>query len=206
MTKKEETRQRILHVAKDKFISVGYKDTLIIDIAKEVKIDRRTVYRHFDTKEIILLTLLTDYFDMFGKHLSEVDFSYTDNSFMKMQILFDHYSKFFLNNIEMLILAGMLDTNLSSDSRETLLYKEFIKSTQKPDELMCELLEEGIKDSSIIENINPKLYSVTINNSLLSLASRVVRQKDLLDKEQGMESWQMVTSLGDIIINGLKND
>ena len=67
MTKSEITRRAILKVAKKHFLKNGFKDTYMIDIAKEVKKDRRTIYRHFESKEVLILEILNGLFEKFLK-------------------------------------------------------------------------------------------------------------------------------------------
>ena len=53
--KTEATRQRIAETALDLFVTHGYADTTIDQIADEAGVARRTVFRHFPTKEAILI-------------------------------------------------------------------------------------------------------------------------------------------------------
>lgn len=206
MTKKEKTRNEILSVSKELFISKGYKDTLIIDIAKKVAVDRRTIYRHFESKEVILVTIIEAMYEDFGTYLNTIVFTDNLTSFEKIVELLDKYSFYFLNHVDILIITSMLDNNLSNETRNIKSYKEFVKKTQIPDEILLQLLKSGVTDHSIISAIDLETTTVTINNSLLSLASRVVGHKDILDIEQGLESWKMVFSLADLLLRGIKND
>jgi AcrR family transcriptional regulator len=206
MTKKDRTRNKILQISKNLFFTKGYKDTLITDIANEVEVDRRTIYRHFESKEVILVTIVKSMYNEFGSYLNNTSFENALSAFEKIEALLDKYSHYFQNNIEILILSSMLDNNLSNETRKLKIYQEFVELSQIPDSIIRTLLQEGIYDKSILPDIDIDITSVTINNALLSLASRVVGHKDILDKEQGLESWKMVYSLGDLILRGIKND
>jgi AcrR family transcriptional regulator len=52
--KARETRARIAETALDLFISQGYLETTIDQIAEAADVSRRTIFRHFATKEAIL--------------------------------------------------------------------------------------------------------------------------------------------------------
>jgi AcrR family transcriptional regulator len=52
--KAQETRARITEAALELFVSRGYAETTIDQIAEEAGVNRRTVFRHFATKEAIL--------------------------------------------------------------------------------------------------------------------------------------------------------
>ena len=52
--KAQETRDRITETALQLFVRRGYAETTIDQIAEEAGVNRRTVFRHFATKEAIL--------------------------------------------------------------------------------------------------------------------------------------------------------
>ncbi len=52
--KAQETRARITEAALELFVSRGYEGTTIDQIAEEAGVNRRTIFRHFGTKEAIL--------------------------------------------------------------------------------------------------------------------------------------------------------
>lgn len=206
MMKKEQTREKILEKSKEFFIEKGYKDTLIIDIAKSINLDRRTIYRHFDSKEVILLTIVKSMYEDFIQFLDKVIYPEELNAYEKLSLLFDKYSEYFLKNIDILIISSMFDNNLSIETRSIDLYKEFLKLSKIPDTVITHFLTEGILDQSIREDIEVNTAAFTINNALLSLASRIVGHKAVLDIEQDFESWNMISMLATLLLNGIKND
>lgn len=54
-TKFERTHNRIIQVALELFIKQGYKATSVADIAATAEVTEMTFYRHFTSKELILL-------------------------------------------------------------------------------------------------------------------------------------------------------
>jgi AcrR family transcriptional regulator len=69
--KVHETRARIAEAALDSFVNHGYADTTIDDIAEAAGVSRRTVFRHFATKEAILLDHLAARRDFAVRRLLE---------------------------------------------------------------------------------------------------------------------------------------
>jgi AcrR family transcriptional regulator len=55
----EETRQRILDVARQLFVERGYAGTSIRDIAEELRMTKGSLYYHFSSKEELLHALMT---------------------------------------------------------------------------------------------------------------------------------------------------
>lgn len=205
MTKKEIKRSNILDSAKQLFIEKGYKESSMNDIAIKAEIGRRTVYRYFDNKDLLLIAIISEYFAAFGDLLKTAEFKSEMSSFEKIEYLFAMYSDFFKNNLPMLHLVGVMDIKIDEKSRQTEIYTTFVLLSQIPDQVMKSLIDQGKKDLSIKSEIDSELTALTINNSLLSLASRVIGHKDSLDSEQGIESWKMVDELGNILLQGIKN-
>ncbi len=69
--KAQETRARITEAALDLFVSRGYAETTIDQIAEVADVNRRTVFRHFATKEAILFDHLALKRDFAMRRLAE---------------------------------------------------------------------------------------------------------------------------------------
>lgn len=203
--KAEKTANLIKEVSKRHFLKNGFKDTYLIDIAKEIKIDRRTIYRHFESKEILILELVYDVYNDFAMYLQEVDFSECNEALSKIGNLFDKYYDYMKKNPEFLTITSMLDRNLSIETRNVIEHDKYIKSVEIPDLILMDLLKEGKVDKSIKPNIDANIVAVTINNSLLSLASRIASHKDHLDMEQSLDSWIMLETQAKLFLHAIKN-
>lgn len=57
----DPVRESIQKSAKDLFRKYGYHKTSVVEIAKKAKIAKATIYKHFDSKEVLLHTILMDY-------------------------------------------------------------------------------------------------------------------------------------------------
>jgi AcrR family transcriptional regulator len=67
----QQTRARIAEAALDQFVNHGYAETTIDDIADAAGVGRRTVFRHFATKEAILFDHLAVRRDFAVRRLGE---------------------------------------------------------------------------------------------------------------------------------------
>lgn len=57
----DRVREGIKTAAQDLFRRYGYHKTSVVEIAKKAKIAKATIYKYFDSKEILLHTILMDY-------------------------------------------------------------------------------------------------------------------------------------------------
>lgn len=70
-TKSETRKQEILDCAKRLFAERGFENAQIADICDELHIARGTVYRYFDNKEDLFITLIHEYVNSMQEALSE---------------------------------------------------------------------------------------------------------------------------------------
>lgn len=57
----DKVKEGIKTAARDLFRKYGYHKTSVIEIAKRAKIAKATIYKYFDSKEVLLHTILMDY-------------------------------------------------------------------------------------------------------------------------------------------------
>jgi AcrR family transcriptional regulator len=57
----DRVKERIKTAARDLFRRYGYHKTSVVEIAKKAKIAKATIYKYFDSKEVLLHTILMDY-------------------------------------------------------------------------------------------------------------------------------------------------
>ena len=69
--KVKETRARIARTALELFISQGYAETTLDQIAEAAEVGRRTIFDHFPTKEAILFDHLLVRHEVAIKHLQD---------------------------------------------------------------------------------------------------------------------------------------
>ncbi len=135
--------------------------------------------------------------------MDNIEYKDVASGYNKLEVLFDGYAAYFLGNAEMLRLLAMVDVNVSDVYKETGIYNEFITSSGYIDKILMEILLEGKNDGSIHFDIDVEVLTVTVNNSLLSLASRVINHKTELDSEQGVESTKMLIALKNLILKSV---
>ena len=67
-----KTKELIIETAKDLFSEVGYHKTTTANLAKRANISEGTIYRHFESKEDILVTILKDLDRKYADFVDEI--------------------------------------------------------------------------------------------------------------------------------------
>ena len=68
----EKTRARILASALALFAKKGYDRTTFNDVASRLKLTKGAVYWHFESKEALLMALVDEMFETFGRQIAEL--------------------------------------------------------------------------------------------------------------------------------------
>lgn len=87
---KTDLKSRILGLARDKFVRLGYKNVKTDEIAKELGISKRTLYQMFDTKNSLLVEALQEPIKEFESSVNEIADKMTDNGKFSF---FEHLNK-----------------------------------------------------------------------------------------------------------------
>lgn len=204
-SKKQQTRARIKSMAAKRFIEAGLRETMIIDIAKEVGIDRRTIYRYYASKELLLIEICSDYLNDFVNKVEEVSCKQCNNGFEKVKNLFNQYFELLKDKPDVILFLGMIDISVGQHIYGLEIYNELNKYGEKLDHILSKIVEEGQLDGSINTRFEPLEYAITINNSLVALATRIaIYRPNVLIQGEGI-SWKLLLNQGRILMETLEN-
>lgn len=202
--KSENTKLRILGVAKEYFLERGFKKAHVSEIASLAFLDRRTIYRYFPSKESLLINIVNSLFDDFIEVALTHEFQSEVSGLSKINTMLNKYYQYIKENPELPILLGMIDINLKPSKD---IINDFIKLSSyghKLDYFLEELIEEGQNDGSITNRKEAKTLAITINNSLLALVTRTAIYSPMLRNNPKAFSWKYVVNQGELLLASLK--
>lgn len=194
----EERKKKILNCAKRLFSKNGFYKTQISDIAKAAKIARGTIYQYFENKDIIYMTLLDDYYQIWQEAMTmkKNDFDLekiTAVDFFKAQIR--KTLDFFANDRYLSNIILRVGLGVPGDLATTI--KRF--ETHVLDFIMRDL-RLGIKSGNIRDEINVEFTANLIAGAVLRTASYYFgpyKRKKPLDIEKATQD------IIDIFVRGL---
>lgn len=202
--KKRETRLRIMSAGKKLFTEKGFKDSQIIDIAKELGMDRRTIYRYYPSKEHILMHITSELFSNFALGFEQLHFSPGLNGFQKIEKLFERYYLMIEEDPAAIVFLGMVDINVGNEMYERDDYIVLDQYGKRMDAVLTELIEEGQKDGSVNTLFEPYEYAITFNNSLIAMATRIsIYRPNAILMGKGV-SWKILLNQGKILLDSMK--
>ncbi len=202
--KSENTRNRILNVAKEYFLERGYKDAHIAEIASLSYLDRRTIYRYFPSKESLLIQIVNELFEEFIQVAVQHDFEESKTGLEMISVLLDKYYRYIKAKPDLAILLGMIDVNISPSEEILDDFMRLSSYGHKLDHYLEQLIIQGQEDGSIMNRKDAKTLSITINNSLLSLVTRTAIYSPLLRSNPKAFSWKLVINQGEMLLTALR--
>ncbi len=195
MGKKEQTRALIVETAQEVFLTKGLFQTVMDDIAKAADITRRTLYRHFETKEDIAfevaIALLTDWNQTQETFAREARGTGLDQVIGFLMASIDHME----DKRDILAYLGAFDFYFQ-DSQTAMPTKEnldrFNKVILVSDQLMKAMLDQGIRDGSIKETTDVALMVPTMSHVLWSFGQRIAIRADHIQEESGIPAVDLI--------------
>lgn len=147
MEKKDKIENKILQVAYKFFIKKGYKSTTMDEIAQELGISKKTLYKYFPGK----LELLASAFDMLATKLSIKVNSVLDDKFLP----YTSKLKFLLSNVASDI--APINPKILDELREYApeIWSELLNYIRESGYLRFQkLIQEGIVKGYVLPNTN----------------------------------------------------
>lgn len=201
---KEISKLNITEVSKELFLSRGYAQTNMAEIAEIAKISRKTLYRYFSSKEEIAMEIELDVFKTFVSVQDEIVRKLQGNGFEKLSQYLEKLDHLVDDLSQLIRLTGMFDYYLVNEYPSESSQSEFIKLIEKVDEPFIQFIDEGVKDGSIKTEIEVPYLARTISNSFLALAQRIVTRGYHLDVELNIESRKILAVQRSLFLKALQ--
>ena len=154
------TRKKIIDATLKLFVKNGYHGTSISQISTATRLTKGTIYFYFKSKHSLLKGILEEYERTFLDKMIEEVGSSKGKAIDKMKTFLKFSINFAAKNQDLIICNINLATELFSSSKKyemgvKRIYGKFYK-------FIADLLEEGKKDGSFREDINPKMLALNL--------------------------------------------
>ncbi len=200
----------IITTAMNEFITRGIDNTDMKEIAKIVGISRTTLYRHFPNKDN-LASYVTSYTLTYMQNL-EINFTDDMNGYEKLSVCAYAYYDFYKKNPTITQYLAEYDLRFSDVAApntyvENIVFDDVVKTNKDaytdPAEIFLEVINEGQKDGSIVNEQPARMICFTMLNAIKGMATSVVLRKDHLQNEQGY-GIEMMDYFVELLLRSLK--
>lgn len=205
---KEETRQKIVEGATELFTKEGLFDVQMTDIAKHVGVSRHTLYRYFQDKSDLALTIAKKIIELVFIEKSTAHYEGIKNSglngWQKLKYCFEALWVTDRLENEFRFMAEFDSYYSSSRLSEELINKLNSQIDPFTTKLWLRIIEDGINDGSIRDDKEPQLLLITLLNSVRGLNQRIILRGNGLVETENSELSIMLNNFLELIFDGIK--
>ncbi|MFX1418796.1 MAG: TetR/AcrR family transcriptional regulator [Promethearchaeota archaeon] len=209
--KERETQLRkqiILEVAEKKFLSKGYEETTMDEIASESEFSKGTVYKYFVSKDELYIAIGIKAYELIIEYTRE--FTNKEKSGIKqlMAVGYAYYkfSKDYPNYTSIFHDIGKklpeIISKLKSELSDT--EKEYLDLSNKYRDLFVNILTEAVKSKTIRADISPFMIGYVLSTITRGLIEDLMHSKDRIKKIFNLEPDDVINFTFEMIADGLK--
>ena len=181
---KEMKRNYIMDSAKKLFLSKDYDDVSMNSIAKEVGVNKATIYYYFKNKEALYFAIVLQGIQVLIKMAKE-EIKKGNTGYEKILLngnAMDKFSTEYPGCLKLLYApqSSKFDIDNLSSSEE---YKEVMGILKDLMFIMRDLIQSGIDDGTIREDVNPMEAAVLMSLISQSMSNMSCLYKDMLKSE-----------------------
>ncbi len=204
--RKNRDRQKrikeIIDGAKDIFISKGFKNSTMNDIANMSDLSRRTLYLYFHNKEEILLTIAVNTLEKLVTEINE-DNRPESTGLNQILIIANKYRQLFLTDIGSFQFVPNFTSCVSSLGKDNDIVLKCTAIVKEISNLVCEKLEIGIQDGSIRPIDNVRRTSAFVISIMHSCIQSIETDNDLLKIALEIDPSDFLDESIEVIVNYL---
>ena len=208
---KENRRKEIIKAAEKVFLSKGFDESTMIEIAKEAVLSKGTIYNYFNSKEELYLVIGTDsnkiLNNMFEKALLK-----PKTDIEKIKSLGYAYYQFSQEYPEYSEIMHDMGSRFSSnfaptqDQADLILNRseiEYYKEINRTGRIFNGVISKAISNDSIRSDLPPPLIAIALSSLTSGLISELSHRETIL-KMLGINSKDIIELVFKWIAEGLK--
>lgn len=196
---KDLKRDYIVDSAKKLFLSSSISEITIKDISSVSGLGEATIYRYFKKKENLVLAVSLS----IQQDILKVQFNENGSGLEQIQNFFNLFRDIYVENKNYFKFIAEFDTvylkNIKNKEN-----KEYSLGLDAFYEIFMKAYELGLKDGSIKENNDIKLYYYTCTHSLLELCKKLASTESELKQDKEVSKVKEIEYLISLFISVLK--
>lgn len=207
MGRKTEKQVMIIYKAREVFLNKGFFNTVMDDIAEAAGMTRRTLYRHFETKEEIAYETMMLIMREWNAYSYATYLKLEGSGILQLESFLSTLIDYMEEKPEIMRYLGEFDFFFKDNivvNTVGVEDEEFDTTLSESDNLMLKLLNLGVVDGSIRENIDIEIMEATISNVLWSFGQRLGIRGETIIRETGHTGIELIRNQVAIYIMALR--
>ncbi|ABS23421.1 MULTISPECIES: TetR/AcrR family transcriptional regulator [Bacillus cereus group] len=192
---KKIRREDILKAAEAVFFAKGYEGATMDEIANVAEYSKRTLYSYFQSKEQLLHGIIYRAYQALNRIVSDTLDEREDlNGIMKLKLLGKAYVRFIQLHpkyFEMIVLYNGAMSELPADDEFKVMSD---LEGEKTFHYLVNLLQEGIKDSSVRADIDVTKTAFVLYANIIGMSNLALSKESYL-LEHGVEAKEFIAEM-----------
>nr|WP_280521141.1 helix-turn-helix domain-containing protein [Paenibacillus mangrovi] len=200
---RNQRREDIIQAAKELFITHGLTKVTLKDIVEACGISKVTLYKYFRSLDEIIFEVEIEILSAWLERTNQTVHQ-GKSGYEKLQSLLKQGvdSK---DNADAIRFIAMFDTLYQEEYPTPELesrFRSFLRSGPHP---FLALLQEGVADGSIRQDIDVKAIGYTISNIVIATRQRMILRGKLLHQDQDVDPAIVLKHMADMILAYVKS-
>ena len=180
-SKLDVKKKAVIEIAENLFLSQGLATTEMKEIARCASISRSTLYRMFDSRETLAFAVADKCLhELFGPKPMEI-YGTDRSGFEILRSYSSNLIETMIQGVRYVKYLSEFDQMFSGDYPDTPEARKYVQfNRQRHDrQILLNILRLGTEDGSIRGDIDANMLELTIGNTLLGVAQRILpREKN----------------------------
>ncbi|MFX1489777.1 MAG: TetR/AcrR family transcriptional regulator [Promethearchaeota archaeon] len=204
---KEKRREEIIEVAERLFLSQGFEDTTMDQIANKAEFSKGTLYNYFESKDDLYLTIGVKAYDFLIEITNEFIQKQKPGLQQIMAIGYAYYefTKKYPNYAFIFRDLGykFMRINLKPENELSLSEKDYLMQSNLYREIFMQVLNEAIQIKAIRDDIRPIMIGVTLSSLTSGLIRELLNREEFLN-QLNLNNDEIIDFVFETIAEGLK--
>ena len=199
-------KQIILEAAEKMFLSKGYEETTMDEIANEAEFSKGTVYKYFVSKDELYIAIGSKAYDLIIKYTK--DFIEKEEPGMKqlMAIGYAYYefTKDYPNYASIFhdIAVKLPDIDTKPEKKLSEIQNVYISLSNNYRDILFKILSDAIKIKTVRADKNPLLIGYVLSTLTTGLVKKLMQSENFLKKNR-LKSDEIIDFVFEILGEGL---
>ena len=199
-------KQIILEAAEKMFLSKGYEETTMDEIANEAEFSKGTVYKYFVSKDELYIAIGSKAYDLIIKYTTE----FTDKEepgmkqLMAIGYAYYEFTKDYPNYASIFhdIAVKLPDIDTKPEKKLSEIQNVYISLSNNYRDILFKILSDAIKIKTVRADKNPLLIGYVLSTLTTGLVKKLMQSENFLKKHR-LKSDEIIDFVFEILGEGL---
>lgn len=205
-SKLDVKKKAVIEIAENLFLSQGLATTEMKEIARCASISRSTLYRMFDSRETLAFAVADKCLhELFGPKPMEI-YGTDRSGFEILRSYSSNLIETMIQGVRYVKYLSEFDQMFSGDYPDTPEARKYVQfNRQRHDrQILLNILRLGTEDGSIRGDIDANMLELTIGNTLLGVAQRILPREKNYRQEYG-NGREILYNVMELMVEGVRN-